>query len=494
MGGKLGTRKHREERKEIESMSDSISDTTKRGSNRRPNIGTGMREREIARGIAQDVAEAGGRVYFVGGVVRDRLMGMESKDIDIEVYGVAPGKLREILARRGTVIDKGASFGVLGLKGSDLDIAMPRMERRTGALHTDFDVSVDPFMTPREASERRDFTINAMMQDVLTGEIVDCWGGREDLKRRIIRCVSRRTFSEDALRVFRAAQFAARLEAEIEPDTLRLCREIDVRLISHERIYEETAKALLKARTPSTYFRALREMAHLGEFFPELEACCGVLQNPRYHPEGDVFEHTMLVIDCAAQLRARALEPLAFMFAALFHDLGKIVATSIQPDGRITAYGHEVLGLETVERQMRRLTNNTRLIRYVLNLTELHMRPNKLAECKSKKKKTRELFDQCVCPEDLILLARADASGKLDQPYPDENEAFLRERLEDYRAVMTRPMVTGNDLIASGIAPGIQMKELLARARRLHFAGIEKRNALNQVLKEYAGKNAGINS
>lgn len=449
------------------------------------------RDCELARGIARDVFEAGGRVYFVGGVVRDRMMGVESKDIDIEVYGVAPGTLREILARRGTVIDKGASFGVLGLKGSDLDVAMPRLERRTGALHTDFDVSVDPFMSPREASERRDFTINAMMQDVLTGEIVDCWGGRADLERRIIRCVSRKTFPEDALRVFRAAQFAARLEATIEPETLKLCREIDVRLISHERIFEETAKALLKARTPSAYFRALREMNHLSEFFPELEACAAVPQNPQYHPEGDVFEHTMLVIDCAARLRERATEPLAFMFAALFHDLGKIVATETQPDGRITAYGHEVLGLETVERQLRRLTNNARLIRYVLNLTELHMRPNKLAECKSKKKKTRELFDRCVCPEDLILLARADASGKLDQPYPDANETFLRERLADYRAVMTRPMVTGNDLIASGIAPGIQMKALLARARQLHFAGVEKKNALKQLLKEYEQNNAG---
>ena len=305
-----------------------------------------LTDRELARAIAEDVAAAGGRVYFVGGIVRDEMMGVRSKDVDVEVYGVSPARLREILSRHGTVLDKGASFGVLGLRGSDLDIAMPRLERRTGALHTDFDVSVNPFMSPREASMRRDFTINAMMQDVLSGEIVDCWGGREDLKRRIIRCVSEKTFPEDALRVFRAAQFSARFRAEIESETLELCREIDVSCVTHERVFEEMSKAFLKADEPSIFFRALRRMNHLKEFFPELQACIGVPQSPKYHPEGDVFEHTMLVIDCAAKLRARAVNPLGFMLSALFHDLGKVVATEIREDGRITAYGHEVLRLD----------------------------------------------------------------------------------------------------------------------------------------------------
>ena len=135
---------------------------------------------------------------------------------------------------------------------------------------------------------------------------------------------------------------------------------------------------------------------------------------------------------------------------------------------------------------MLRLTNNQKLIRYVLNLTELHMRPNKLAECRSKKKKTRDLFDRCICPEDLILIARADAChGKLDKPYPDENEVFLRERLTDYRAVVARPMVGGDDLIRAGVKPGVQMKDMIARARQLHFSGIEKKNALKMVLGEY---------
>lgn len=442
------------------------------------------KDRLLARAIAADVAALGGTVYYVGGAVRDRLTGVECKDIDIEVYGIAPGQLREVLAHHGEVLEKGASFGVLGLRHSDLDVAMPRTERRTGGRHQDFDVSVDPSLSTREASTRRDFTINAMMEDVLTGEVVDHWNGRADLENRVIRCVSPDTFPEDALRVFRAAQFAARLNAQIDEDTLALCREIDVTKISHERIFEELTKALLKADKPSVFFRELRRMDHLKEFFPEVEACAGVEQNPRFHPEGDVFEHTMLVVDCAAALRDRAEWPLGFMLSALLHDLGKCVATEVQEDGRITAYGHEVQGLPLVERQLRRLTNQTKLIRYVLNQTELHMRPNMLAANLSRKKKTRALFDLSVCPEDLILLSRADASGKLDVPYNEENERFLRERLEDYRQVMTRPMVTGQDLLAAGLKPGEQFKTLTARARQLHFAGIERKTALRQILKE----------
>ena len=438
----------------------------------------------LARAIAEGAAALGGRAMLVGGVVRDGLMNAPCKDVDIEVYGLTSEALRTLLSGLGAVVEKGASFGVFGLEGSGLDIAMPRRERQTGLRHTDFDVSVDPALSFREASRRRDFTINAMMRDPLTGELVDCWGGRADLERRVIRRVSDETFAEDALRAFRAAQFAARLEAEIEPETMRLCARMEVSGLSMERVFDEMAKALLKARRPSVFFRALRGMDHLKEFFPELAACADVPQNPAFHPEGDVFEHTMLVVDSAAGLREMAQWPLGFMIAALTHDLGKAVATQIQPDGKITSYGHELQGLPVCERQLRRLTRQTRLIEYARNMMWLHMRPNVLARCRSKKKKTRQMFDLSVCPEDLILLARADASGKLDAPYPDEYETFLRERLEDYRQVMARPMVTGKDLIAAGLEPGPEFTRWLDRARQLHFAGVDRRHALAQVLAE----------
>ena len=434
--------------------------------------------------IARRVADIGGRAMYVGGMVRDGLMGVPCKDIDIEVYGVTPIQLRGILEGLGRVVEKGASFGVYGLQHSCLDIAMPRRERRVGSKHTDFEVDVDPELSFQAATMRRDLTINAMMRDVLTGELIDLWGGQRDLDNRIVRHVSDRTFPEDALRVFRAAQFAARLEARVAPETIELCRGMDVTGISHERVFDEMAKALMKAEKPSVFFRVLRETDHLKEFFPELEACIGVKQNPVYHPEGDVFEHTMLVVDCAAALRERAKEPLAFMVAALLHDLGKAVATQVQPDGKITSYGHEVQGLPLCEAQLRRLTSHAKLIAYAKNMMWLHMRPNILAGGKSKKKKTRQMFDLSVCPEDLILLSRADASGKLDKPYDEANEAFLRERLEDYYKVMARPMVTGQDLLDAGLKPGPMFAEWLKRARMLHFSGIERKKALAQVVGE----------
>ena len=443
-----------------------------------------MQELEIARLLAEDVASEGGRAFFVGGYVRDRLMGRETKDIDVEVYGIAPERLRALLAKRGRVYEKGASFGVLSLEHTHLDIAMPRRESRTGAKHTDFDVSVDPFLSTKEASRRRDLTVNAMLMDICTGEIVDHWGGREDLRDGVLRHVDASTFPEDALRVFRVAQFAARFEMRVAQETIELCRGMDVRDLTRERVYEETCKALLQAKQPSVFFAVLEAVGHLEEFFPEVAATRGVPQNPQYHPEGDVYRHTMLVLDQAALLRHRAVEPLFFMFAALCHDLGKIDSTRIEEDGRITSHMHPVSGRPIAARQLRRLSDNARLLRYVDDMVLNHMRPNAMAMCQSKKKKTRLLFDACVCPEDLILLSRADASGKLGEPYDERLERFLLERLRDWREVIAQPMVTGRDLIEAGLTPDERFSAMLQRARALRFAGLSKERALAQVLAE----------
>ena len=249
----------------------------------------------------------------------------------------------------------------------------------------------------------------------------------------------------------------------------------------------EAAEALLNANQPSAYFRKLRSEGRLSADFPELSACAGVPQSPIHHPEGDVFEHTMLVVDCAAALRDRAVQPLGLMLSALTHDLGKAVATVVRPDGGITAYRHEVLGLDACERQLRRLTDQTGLIEYAKNMMWLHMRPNMLALARSSKVKTRLLFDLSVCPEDLILLSRADASGKLDRPYDPGIEAFLRARLEDYRKRLARPMLTRRDLSEAGFGPEPALDEWLRRARRLHLSGLDPDRVLSRLLRE-AGK------
>ena len=441
---------------------------------------------QLAVQIAERVKLRGGRAMYVGGLVRDAVLGSASggKDIDIEVYGLSPDQLREALAEVGEVYVKGASFGVFGLRHSEIDVAMPRREHCTGRGHKDFEVFVDPFLPYEKAASRRDFTINAMMQDVLTGEIIDPFDGRGDLERGILRHVSPESFPEDALRVFRCAQFAARFGFKVHPETMELMRGIDVSQLSHERIMGELEKALLKADRPSLFFETLRTCGQLNFFFPEIERLIGVEQNPAFHPEGDVWTHTMMVLDQAAKLREQAKFPLYYMLSALMHDLGKITSSQVQADGRITSYMHPEAGVPLAQAQLKRLTNDAKLTAYVLNMVLMHMRPCTLANGNSRHKKSRAMFDESVCPEDLILVAMADAFGC------GKNRHFgawpyLQERLADYREIMQQPMVTGQDLIAAGYRPGEQFKIMLDRAKQLHFAGLSKEKALQQLRGEF---------
>jgi len=447
------------------------------------------RNLSMARRIAQAAREKGGRTFFVGGFVRDALMKRENKDVDIEIHGVSPQGVADLLDSLGERLNIGQSFGIFGLKGYDVDIAMPRKETLRGVGHRDFEVCVDPFIGTQKAAVRRDFTVNALMQDVLTGEIVDHFGGQEDLKKGILRHVSGESFGEDPLRVLRAAQFAARFGFDVAEETVELCRGMRLDSLSRERIEGELKKALLKAEKPSVFFETLRRMDRLSEWFPELEALTGVPQSPKHHAEGDVWTHTMRVIDEAAKLREKCANPLGLMLAAAAHDLGKAVTTE-WIRGDYHAYGHEMKGVPIAEQFLTRITNEKKLIEYALSLVANHMRPNTAAGAGSSVKSTNRMFDEAIDPEALILIALADERGRITA-YPSEPpEKFLYERLNIYREIMARPAVMGKDLIAAGLAPGGDFSELLAYARRLHLAGVEKENALKQTLS-YARKLRG---
>jgi tRNA nucleotidyltransferase (CCA-adding enzyme) len=440
-----------------------------------------VRDRALAREIAAAVAERGGRVYYVGGCVRDRLLGRENKDIDIEIHGIAAAELELLLDGFGARMSIGESFGIYALKGYGLDIAMPRKETLRGHGHKDFDIFVDPFIGTAKAAQRRDFTVNALMEDVLTGEIVDHYGGLDDLNQGILRHVCTDTFAEDPLRVLRGAQFAARFGFAVAPETVNLCRGLTLRHLPRERIEGELQKALLKADRPSVFFEVLRTMHQLHEWFPELEALVNIPQDPVHHPEGDVWTHTMLVLDEAAKYRTESAQPMMLMLAALTHDFGKAVCTE-EIDGRIHAYGHEAAGLPLAEAFLRRITGETRLIRGVLNLVELHMRPNVAAAVRAPVKSTNKLFDQALDPDALLALAAADRMGR-ERPAAEAGaEAFLQERLAVYRHTMAQPCVMGRDLTAAGLRPGPDFAEILAHAHKLHLAGIDKASALKQTL------------
>lgn len=432
--------------------------------------------------FAEKISKAGGRAYYVGGFVRDSLQGIENKDIDIEVHGITPGILEEILSSIGGYITAGKSFGVYKLAHHSIDVAMPRKETLMGKGHRDFKIDVDPFIGTKKAAIRRDFTVNAIMQDIITGEIVDHFDGQRDLENGILRHVNDTAFGEDPLRVLRSAQFAARFNFAIAPETIELCRKIDLTSLSSERVFDELRKALLKADKPSVFFENLRIMNKLSFWFPEVEKLVGIPQHSVHHREGDVWTHTMMVLDECAKVRDNTEYPLCFMVSGLVHDFGKIVTTEFVK-GDYHAYRHETEGRDIVRKFIRRITNENSLLSYVLNMTELHMKPRILFNDNSSIKSTNKMFDSSASPNDLILLALCDGKGKIPSKPCREAEEFLRERLEIFHEYMSRPYVTGQDLIEAGIKPGKEFSELLKFAHKLRLSGVGKKEALSQILK-----------
>ena len=242
----------------------------------------------------------------------------------------------------------------------------------------------------------------------------------------------------------------------------------------------ELEAVLLNAEKPSVCFESLREDGQLVAELPELKALIGVPQNKKYHVEGDVWTHTMMVTDEAAKRRNIVKYPLGFMLSALCHDMGKAVSTTVVEDGTVHAYEHEKDGVPIVRTFLGRFTNDKKLTEYVLNMTELHMEPNKMAAVGSKLKKTNRLFDSSVEPFDLIQLAVCDGLGKL--PKCDDTEGFLLERFRRFEELMKRPYVKESDLINAGVEPYVDITEVLAYAHKLRLAGLDKDEQLRQSL------------
>ena len=449
-------------------------------------LATTQDDRTLAEAIAHEVAQLGGSTYYVGGCVRDEVLGRPSKDIDIEVHGIAVDTLQQLLSSFGSVDVVGASFGILNLKGHTLDIAVPRrVDASSRGGRANLAEVADPALGTFEAARRRDLTMNALYQDVLTGEVIDHFGGLDDLRRGVIRHVDPTTFAEDPLRVLRAAQFAARFDMTVAPETVARCASLDLTELAAERVLEELRKALLKAEHPSVFFEELRRASQLAPWFTEVAALIGVPQNPHYHPEGDVWNHTMLVLDHAAALKDQATEPFALLLAALCHDLGKPLTTE-ERDGRIISYGHEREGVSVAQALLGRLQTSTKDTAYVLNMVELHMAPNSLVAQHARQKAYNHLFDRSVCPHDLLLLSCADDRGS----GLGENEqatAALAEHLRAFEELMTMPFVQGRDLLELGIEPGPAMGEVLRYAHKLRLAGMSKDNQLRQCQGYWRG-------
>jgi len=419
-----------------------------------------------ARRIASAVRDAGGRALAVGGFVRDRLLNRQSKDLDIEVFGIPQEQLEGLLRSLGKVVPAGQAFPVYKL--GDIDVALPRRESKTGRGHKGFTVTGDPTMTFDEAARRRDFTINAVGWDPLTDEYLDPFRGRDDLQQRILRVVDPKTFPDDSLRVLRALQFSARFDLRIDPDTARLCSSIALDDLPAERIWGEFEKLLLQAERPSIGFVLARELGVIHQLLPEMESLYDCPQDAEWHPEGNVWIHTLMVIDKARELNSDLDRPrlATVMLGAVCHDLGKPMTTA-EIDGRIKSPNHEAMGVEPATKILDRLNVNTidgfDVRTQVLGLVTDHLRP--MAFYKSRDTVTDGAFRRLAQKVDLELLvrfARADCTGRKGVFDCSGIEWFFdRARSLGVEHKPPAPILLGRHLIELGVEPGPRMGEIL---------------------------------
>ena len=434
--------------------------------------------------LARAIHDAGGRALLVGGCVRDTLMRMQPKDWDLEVYQLDPARLREILDQFGPVNVVGESFTVYKL-GHHLDISIARRERKSGRGHKAFVIEGDPSMSVAEAARRRDFTTNAILQDPLTGELIDPYDGQGDIDRRILRAVSLDTFAEDSLRVLRAAQFAARFEFDIYPDTVELCRSIDLDDLPAERIWGELEKLLLQAPRPSVGLEWLRKLGAVEKLFPEIQSLIGVTQDPEWHPEGDVFVHTQLVIDRARELIDDLSYPrrVTVMLAALAHDFGKPATTEFI-DGRLRSRGHEEAGVPPAESFLDRINIHTidgyNVRGQVIALVREHLKPGEFYKKRDEvgEGAFRRLARRCE-PDLLYRVAKADSLGRnaewvpREQWYGAEAQEWFIERSRELEVEQRPPdpLLLGRHLLELGVEPGPQMGEITRAVYEMQLDG-----------------------
>ena len=430
-----------------------------------------------ARRIATAIREAGGRALCVGGFVRDRLLNRASKDLDIEVFGIPQDTLEPLLTSLGKVVPAGSAFPVYKL--GDIDVALPRRESKTGRGHKGFTVEGDHTMTFEDAARRRDFTINAIGWDPLTDEYLDPFQGRKDLTLRVLRVVDPTTFADDSLRVLRALQFAARFELTIDKETARICSSISLDDLPAARIWGEFEKLLLQAERPSIGFALARELGVVRQLLPEMEPLYDTPQDAEWHPEGDVWIHTLMVIDKARELNGDLDRPrlATIMLGAICHDLGK-PATTATIDGRIKSPNHEAMGVEPATKILDRLNVNTidgfNVRTQVIGLVAEHLRP--MAFFKARDTVTDGAFRRLAQKVDLELLARfarSDCHGRSGTFDCSGIDWFIdRARSLGVEHKPPAPILLGRHLIELGVTPGPRMGEILRAVYELQLDSV----------------------
>lgn len=425
--------------------------------------------------IIQAIHGAGGHPIFVGGCVRDTLLGEVVKDVDLEVYNLPVKDLEKILFTLGDLIFVGKSFGVFKMPQFNLDISLPRLDQKSGLGHTGFLITADPNLDFTTASKRRDLTINSIGYDPIQNILLDPHGGFQDLENKILRATDPKTFCEDPLRALRVAGFAARFLMTPDSQLIALGRKCPLDQLSSDRLQEEFYKLLTKGKKPSLGFQFLQD-AGLLKYFPEVLALQGTPQNPLWHPEGDVWVHTMMVLDVAAKYPVDPSKKFMYMMALLAHDLGKPLVTKRNSNGDWTSRGHESVGLKPAKSFLTRLNISQAITKKILCLIKNHLAPIQLINQESKdgafRRLARELDQAGLTPLDLAWIARMDHLGRTTQDALDHKaptvDAFV-DRIHRLNLEIHAPkdVVQGRDLIQRGLTPGKDFSKILEKCRMI---------------------------
>ena len=435
----------------------------------------------ILKQISKLLLEHNAKAIIVGGSVRDHFLKLPIKDYDVEVYGLdSINELENLLKDYGDVNLVGKSFGVLKFtyQKEEYDFSFPRFETKVSKGHRGFDITCNGYMSFKEASLRRDFTINAMGYDIEKREFIDPYGAKDDMQKRLLRHINDSSFIEDPLRVYRAVQFCARFNYTLSHKTLTLCQNMvesnQLDELAKERIYMEFKKLLLKSSKPSIGFNLMRELGML-RYYPELEALIGIPQSSKWHPEGDVWTHTLLAVDKMAKMRVgESKEDIKLMFATLCHDFGKATHTQIRED-RISAIGHELAGILPTKRFLKRLTNEQKFIDSISLLVKYHLVPTQYFINRAKDKTIRKLSTK-INIEELVKVARADFLGRttkesLSGVYRAGDWLLKKSKELDVYNRPIKPILRGRDLISLGLEPSKEFKKILNRVYQAQIDG-----------------------
>lgn len=422
--------------------------------------------------LARAVAAAGGRLFVVGGWVRDALLGLVSKDVDLEVFGLSPDQVTALVTPFGFTEPVGRQFPVWRHTRAGIDLAFPRAgnaafdARHAGTYATSL----------HEAARHRDLTLNAIAWDPLDDRLFDPLCGAVDLAARVLRAADPETFGVDPLRVLRVARLSARFGAQVDETLIRLCSGLSLQALPVERVALELRRMLIELERPSLALACLDGLDQLGVFAP-IEALKGVPQDPHWHPEGDVYVHTASVVDRAAEI-ARSLAPEQaepLLFGALCHDLGKPSTTTIEK-GRIRSLGHERVSAQRAVEWLESLRYGAQLIAAVEVLVEHHLAPAQFvgqgAGLSAYRRLARKLAAGGMTLVDLERIARADHLGRTTEEalagrFEAGDRFLVRAAEAEVETGVRADVVSAAYVMRSGIEAGPRLGQVLARCRAL---------------------------